>query len=331
MCEHAALASLASEGARVSCCRCGEYDLAPDLLECQGDLVLPRDNLRGIALLSGWLRDHPGSTLRARDIPEILALRVLTVDEKADRILLHLARVFPCAGDRLEIYNPPEVDLVRPPSGQTWTPASRAALAAVGYCESYQEVEFLMNACLADHRAYLRREGGWMYPTQITPAGWARIDELRRVGGRGAVGFVAMWFGTEINSASAAIQRAIAAAGYEPVRMDELQHNNAIDDEILARIRGSKFVVADLTRHRGGVYFEAGFALGLGLPVIWLCREDDLAQVHFDNRQYNFIAWQPEALAELERRLRHRIEATLGRGPLATNQSDLPPREAVGR
>ncbi len=43
---------------------------------------------------------------------------------------------------------------------------------------------------------------------------------------------------------------------------------------------------------------DATLKLGLGLPVIWLCREDDLAQVHFDNRQYNFIAWQPEALAD---------------------------------
>lgn len=61
-----------------------------------------------------------------------------------------------------------------------------------------------------------------------------------------------------------------------------------------------------------------GFALGLGLPVIWLCREDELAGVHFDNRQYNFILWQPDALDELERRLKNRIEATLGHGPLAS-------------
>lgn len=53
------------------------------------------------------------------------------------------------------------------------------------------------------------------------------------------------------------------------------------------------------------------------MPVIWLCREDDLANVHFDNRQYNFILWKPDELDELERRLQNRIEATLGRGPLA--------------
>ena len=52
------------------------------------------------------------------------------------------------------------------------------------------------------------------------------------------------------------------------------------------------------------------------MPVVWLCREDDLVNVHFDNRQYNFILWQEDKLDELQRRLRLRIEATLGHGPL---------------
>jgi len=57
--------------------------------------------------------------------------------------------------------------------------------------------------------------------------------------------------------------------------------------------------VGDFTVDRGGIYFEAGYALGLGLPVIWLVREDELAKVHFDNRQYNFVAWRDGALEEL--------------------------------
>ena len=63
----------------------------------------------------------------------------------------------------------------------------------------------------------------------------------------------------------------------------------------------------------GGVYFEAGFALGLNLPVIWTCRKDDMADLHFGIRQYNTIDWDsPENLAL---RLQRRIEATLGKGP----------------
>lgn len=42
------------------------------------------------------------------------------------------------------------------------------------------------------------------------------------------------------------------------------EHSNKIDDEIIGEIRRSAFIVADFTGHRGGVYFEAGFAMGLG-------------------------------------------------------------------
>jgi nucleoside 2-deoxyribosyltransferase len=84
----------------------------------------------------------------------------------------------------------------------------------------------------------------------------------------------------------------------------------------MAHIRRSRFVVADFTGQRGGVYFEAGFALGLGHPVIWTVRSDDLTAVHFDNRQYNFLQWKDDNLDDLCQRLQYRIEATVGRGAL---------------
>lgn len=53
-------------------------------------------------------------------------------------------------------------------------------------------------------------------------------------------------------------------------------------------------MIADVTEQKQGVYFEAGYALGLGIPVIWSCRKDDLKNVHFDTRQYNHILWESE-------------------------------------
>ncbi len=71
--------------------------------------------------------------------------------------------------------------------------------------------------------------------------------------------------------------------------------------------------MADFTEHKAGVYYEAGFAQGLSLPVVWSCRRNHIAELHFDVRQYDCIDWDsPE---ELARRLRYRIEATIGRGP----------------
>jgi hypothetical protein len=71
--------------------------------------------------------------------------------------------------------------------------------------------------------------------------------------------------------------------------------------------------VADFTGHRAGVYFEAGFALGLNLPVFWTCRKDNLTDLHFDIRQFNCIDWNDPG--ELAHRLQKRIEAVIGAGP----------------
>ena len=78
----------------------------------------------------------------------------------------------------------------------------------------------------------------------------------------------------------------------DPVRIDLLQHNEKICDKILAEIRSCQFIIADFTLQRAGVYFEAGFAMGLGRPVIWTCMEDDFENTHFDTRQYNHIVWE---------------------------------------
>jgi hypothetical protein len=77
----------------------------------------------------------------------------------------------------------------------------------------------------------------------------------------------------------------VQAAGYTPVIVNAVEHVNKIDDEIISQIRNARFLVADFTGHRGGVYFEAGFALGLGLPVFWTCKKDHLDHLHFDVRQ----------------------------------------------
>lgn len=134
--------------------------------------------------------------------------------------------------------------------------------------------------------------------------------------------FVAMWFDDSmLNAYEIGIEAAVRELGYRPLRIDRKEHLNKIDDEIIAEIRRSRFIVADFTSNagnpRGGVYFEAGYALALGKPVIWTCRQDLIDHVHFDTRQFNHIVWSsPEELAT---RLKHRIGAVLGHGPLTSS------------
>ncbi|HQU98215.1 MAG TPA: hypothetical protein PLV19_06305 [Nitrosomonas sp.] len=145
---------------------------------------------------------------------------------------------------------------------------------------------------------------------KIIAKGWSRISELQNKPNKESnQAFVAMWFNNEMNSYYQSIKEAIELDGTQCIRIDSEQHNNKICDEIIAQIRKSKYLVADFTGNRGGVYFEAGFALGLGIPVIWMVRNDYLEEIHFDTRQYNHIVYETEV--DLKQQLKYRIQATI--------------------
>ena len=132
--------------------------------------------------------------------------------------------------------------------------------------------------------------------------------------------FVAMWFDAKTDLAfEAGIGPAIKKCGLEAIRIDKKDHANKICDEIISEIRRARFVVADFTCGltndekdpiaiaRGGVYYEAGFAQGLGKTVIWTCKAEQIKHVHFDTRQYAHILWDNPA--DLATKLESRIKA----------------------
>ena len=154
---------------------------------------------------------------------------------------------------------------------------------------------------------------------QLTVSGWHELDSLRRPQTGSSQAFVAMWFNDVTNdSYVSGIAPAITQIGYKPMRIDKKEHNNKIDDEIISEIRRSRFLVADFTCEpknvRGGVYYEAGFARGIDIPVIWTCKDTSMDDLHFDTRQYAHIKWA--TTADLLSQLKNRIGATIGDGPL---------------
>jgi nucleoside 2-deoxyribosyltransferase len=119
-----------------------------------------------------------------------------------------------------------------------------------------------------------------------------------------------MWFGQEwLPYFQEGIQPAIEEAGFRAVRIDLEEHNEQIMDRVIAEIRKSRFVVADLRGHRNGVYFEAGFGFGFGIPTIFTVANADKDQAHFDVQGYSHIRY--DTPAELRERLLNRIRATI--------------------
>jgi len=175
------------------------------------------------------------------------------------------------------------------------------------YLRSGEDFFYLVSKLHELQLLEVRASSGASLPVRLTVSGWQRIEKLQAARGKPAQAFVAMWFDESLDEAySKGIDPALRATGYDPLRIDRLAHNERIDDKILAEIRRSGLVVADFTGQRPGVYFEAGFGLGLGVPVIWTCRKDSLEGAHFDTRQYNHLVWtEPLDLREqLEARIR---------------------------
>lgn len=140
----------------------------------------------------------------------------------------------------------------------------------------------------------------------LTPEGYARVDEIQKCSANGRNVLVAMSF-NNTQKLREAIRKGVTDAGYYAIFIDEVQHNDFITPELLKYIRDSKFVVADLTHQNNGAYFEEGYAMGLGKPVIQLCRKG--VQLHFDIAQKNTIMWETEE--EISQRLSNRIKATI--------------------
>jgi len=141
----------------------------------------------------------------------------------------------------------------------------------------------------------------------LTPRGYSRVDTIQKNNSHGSHALVAMKFGEDTKILREAIRKGVGDAGYNAVFIDEVQHNDFITPELLKYIRDSKFVVVDLTHQNNGAYFEEGYAMGLGKPVIQLCKRD--TKLHFDIAQKNTIIWAAED--EIPERLTNRIKATI--------------------
>ena len=261
------------------------------------------------AILTTWLIDQRHQGVDWPEVTEgilkyIKTKPLLPVHERADRLLRFIAEYSKPIGTRVQV-NSSE------PEALAWSES--ASLIEVGYL-----LRYLIEKDWLAGNLYVNSS----FSGEVTVDGFGHIAE-QATNVDLAQAFVAMWFGPSMDEAyRLGIEPAINEAGYKALRIDQKPHNNKIDDEIIAEIRRSKFLVADFTQGpdgaRGGVYYEAGFAHGLGLKVIFTCRKDAIDKVHFDTNHYNHVVW--ETPVELLKGVKDRILAEFGQGPVSPNQ-----------
>lgn len=150
---------------------------------------------------------------------------------------------------------------------------------------------------------------------QLTLAGWDHYAALKRTRIDSRTAFMAMKFGEdELNHViNECFRPAVQRAGFELRVMNEQQQAGLIDAQVRAALLGARFLIADLTHDSFNAYWEAGFADGRGLPVIYSCKRAqwNRAKTHFNVNHMTTILWETEHLQQSEEELTAIIRATL--------------------
>lgn len=316
-----------------SCPVCGRIDLQMNLDTRIDEVQFDRNHLAAFLVYNGYKNELAFYTNRSKEwvdkvkeefhkgnrehgLPVYLDNETVenwypkTFAEKIDRILLYFGDHIKHVGESLtlkkeELYSVLFVD--RFDYDQFGKPVER------GNGALKSQADFMLNY-LKD-QSYIKSltSANWWNTSgdeinlQVLPTCYARIDLLQKNNTHGKDAFVAMKFGDDTIKLREAIHEGIKNAGYKPILIDEVEHNEFIIPELLKHIKDSKFVVVDLTHQNNGAYFEEGYALGLGKPVIQLCKST--TKLHFDVAQKNTIMWETEE--DIPERLEKRIKATI--------------------
>jgi nucleoside 2-deoxyribosyltransferase len=287
----------AGERLSLECPRCGKFTITRTATS-----IAERTDLG--PKLSAWIRERTES---GTDIPEINAntlkeietlLPTYRVSEKQLLLLRALERRTQFPGQQLNVILHFDYPLA--------------------WARGEAEFRYLLRSLI--ERGLIRRTDGpdsldnsFENKFEISADGWSFLENHARPSIISDQAFVAMSFSVELKPAwEQGIYPALRKVGFRPYRVDAEPHIDKIDTKIITEIKNSRFLVADVTQQRPGVYFEAGYALGLGLPVFWCVRKDDLDNVHFDTRQYNHVVWENEE--SLAKQLEFFVAAIIGKG-----------------
>lgn len=124
-------------------------------------------------------------------------------------------------------------------------------------------------------------------------------------------------------------RQAVKDTGFKLYRLDDRPEAGLIDARLRNEIRNCRFLIADLSHANLGAYWEAGFAEGLGKPVIYTCEKsvfdgkvDDIVAPHFDTNHHLTILWEANDPQTAANRLKETIRFTIPEARQAGNATD---------
>lgn len=283
------------------CMRCGSFEVSMTAGVMLEHPIAENDRQR--AVLSHAIRKMQGSAdcpfLSSDSLQQILKSNALPRPvEQADNLLLWL-------GEAAE-------------ASDSFVTIDCETLQAIIGGLHVESVYYVANHLLNQHLiSFERADKSKATPPlkfQLTFYGWEQFERLKKDSIDSKTVFMAMKFGDpELDRVVDEVFRpAVAATGFQLLVLTDVPRAGLIDDRLRVEIRRSRFLIADITHENLGAYWEAGFAEGLGKPVIYTCKKEvfDAGASHFDTNHHLTVFWHPD-FKTVANDLKATIRATL--------------------
>lgn len=175
----------------------------------------------------------------------------------------------------------------------------RHSLMTLVGCPNLHSLNNLVDQ-LIDRNLLTRQFGAALF---LTLDGWEAYESEQKGLSTGKFGFIAMKYNSgalETLVQDSIKPRLSSDLGFKIIDLRDVAQAGIIDNIMRAQIRDAAFVLADLTHDNPGAYWEAGYAEGLGKPVIYLCESKKFedAKTHFDTNHCTTVIWSSGAEEE---------------------------------
>ena len=286
-----------------SCYRCGSFDLSDNLLHYLPEIA--HDDKNADVKISHALRTMQGKNKKVgvseTMIKAILEKPLPRPQEQADLLIRWLAEHSDNPGDEISLE----------PIKHHFSIIGTKTEEGIVLILSHLIEKGLVKGVLTE------TSGGYIGfgELALTFDGWNYYETLLKGSTTYRKAFMAMKFGDDdLNAVLEDVFKPnVKMAGFDLFKLDDEPRAGLIDDRLRVEIQSSAFLIADLTHANNGAYWEAGYAEGLGKPVIYTCEKEQFEsqQTHFDTNHHLTVLWDktaPELAGDL---LKATIRATL--------------------
>jgi len=248
---------------------------------------------------------------------------LLTPAEQANNLIMYLGEYLSSPGAFFEV-----------PTQHTPTPTQENIYGLLGIKlrkDEWHDLFFLITSLGDQNLAHVEYHAGLtsggkkiLSKMSLTFAGWQRYEAVKRSVSESRRAFMAMEFPNSENGRNnyffqetlldKYLVPAVRTTGYylaNALRSEPKAGN--IHARLEVEIRAARFIVAELSHHNNGPYWEAGFARGLEKPVIYMYNKKVgmSPRPHFDVGSDHIIFWEEDKPEKAADALKAVIRATL--------------------